>query len=116
MKHLDDLLTEAIDITFAKQVLVVVDRLAVADDARGRLTDAVGTAFREGDGDCVIVFTGAGPNAAHDEAVDAAALHRALRVRQRRHRRAVADAAALLVQQPARCVRALQRIRRDARV
>ncbi len=57
MKHLDELLTEAIDITFAKRLLVVVDRLAVGDEARGRLADAVGTAFREGDGDCVIVFT-----------------------------------------------------------
>jgi excinuclease ABC subunit A len=48
---------EAIDITFAKQLLVVVDRLAVGDDARGRMAEAVGTAFRDGDGDCVIVFT-----------------------------------------------------------
>ncbi|HEY7395573.1 MAG TPA: excinuclease ABC subunit UvrA, partial [Gemmatimonadaceae bacterium] len=55
IRHLDDLMTEAVDITFAKEVLVVVDRLAVADDARGRLADAVGTAFREGDGDCVII-------------------------------------------------------------
>jgi len=57
VKHLDDLLTDAIDITFAKQVLVVVDRLAVGDDARARLPEAVGTAFREGDGECVILFT-----------------------------------------------------------
>ncbi len=57
VKHLDDLLAEAIDITFAKQLLVVVDRLAVGDDARGRLPEAVGTAFREGDGECVVLFT-----------------------------------------------------------
>jgi excinuclease ABC subunit A len=57
IKHLDELMTETLDITFAKQVLVVVDRLAVGDEARGRLPEAVGTAFREGDGDCVIVFT-----------------------------------------------------------
>jgi len=56
IKHLDELMTEAVDVTFAKQILVVVDRLAVGDEARGRLADAVGTAFREGDGDCVIVF------------------------------------------------------------
>ena len=56
VKHLDDLLTEPIDVTFAKEVLVVVDRLTVSDDARGRLVDAVGTAFRESDGDCVILF------------------------------------------------------------
>ena len=30
---------------------------SVGDEARGRLADAVGTAFREGDGDCVILFT-----------------------------------------------------------
>jgi excinuclease ABC subunit A len=57
VKHLDDLLNEKIDLTFAKQLLVVVDRLAVGDEARGRLPEAVGTAFREGDGDCVIMFT-----------------------------------------------------------
>jgi excinuclease UvrABC ATPase subunit len=57
IKHLDDLMTEAIDVTFAKELLVVVDRLAVGDDARGRLADAVGTAFREGDGDCVVILS-----------------------------------------------------------
>jgi excinuclease ABC subunit A len=57
VKHLDDLMTEKIDITFAKQLLVVVDRLAVGDEARGRLPEAVGAAFREGDGECVILFT-----------------------------------------------------------
>jgi excinuclease ABC subunit A len=55
VKHLDDLLTENVDITFAKEVLVIVDRLVVSDESRGRLADAVGTAFREGDGDCVII-------------------------------------------------------------
>ncbi|HEV8215465.1 MAG TPA: excinuclease ABC subunit UvrA, partial [Gemmatimonadaceae bacterium] len=57
IKHLDDLMTEAIDVTFAKELLVVVDRLAVGDDARGRLADAVGTAFREGDGDAVVILS-----------------------------------------------------------
>src|SRR6185503_18818937 len=63
IKHLDDLLTEAVDVTFAKELLVVVDRLAVGDDARGRLADAVGTAFREGDGDCVVIVSAASPTA-----------------------------------------------------
>ena len=58
VKHLDDLLTEAIDVTFAKEVLVVVDRLTVSDESRGRLADAIGTAFREGDGDCAVLFAG----------------------------------------------------------
>ncbi len=109
-------MTEAIDVTFAKELLVVVDRLVVGDEARGRLADAVGTAFREGDGDCVILFTETVSTTLTPRAVDAAALHRALRVRERRHARPDADAAALLVQQPARRLRALQRIRRDARV
>jgi excinuclease ABC subunit A len=57
VKHLDDLAVEAVDITFAKEVLVVIDRLAVGEEVRSRLADAVGSAFREGDGDCVILFT-----------------------------------------------------------
>ncbi|MFI5228065.1 MAG: excinuclease ABC subunit UvrA [Gemmatimonadales bacterium] len=56
--HLEELATTAaVDVTFAKQLLVIVDRLAVADDARGRVADALGTAFREGDGDCIVLFT-----------------------------------------------------------
>jgi excinuclease ABC subunit A len=57
VKHLDELLVEHVDITFAKEVLVVIDRLVVSDDARGRLADAVATAFREGDGDVVVLTT-----------------------------------------------------------
>ena len=57
--HLEDLKGGALNLTRAKEVLVVVDRLAVDDAARGRLADAVATAFREGDGDCVIVVEGA---------------------------------------------------------
>jgi excinuclease ABC subunit A len=58
VKHLDDLRTEPIDITFATEVLVIVDRLAVAPDVRGRLAEAAGTAFTEGDGYCVIQVAG----------------------------------------------------------
>jgi excinuclease ABC subunit A len=74
VKHLDDLMTEAIDVTFAKELLVVVDRLAVGDDARDRLADAVGTAFREGDGDCAVILS---------EAKDLSSLPRALRFTER---------------------------------
>ena len=56
VRHLDELSTLPIDVTFAKELLVLVDRLAVDDESRGRLADAIGTAFREGDGDCVILF------------------------------------------------------------
>jgi excinuclease ABC subunit A len=55
--HLDELAESKRDITRAKELLVVVDRLAVSPDSSGRLSDAVGTAFAEGEGDCVILFT-----------------------------------------------------------
>ena len=64
IKHLDDLQHENVDVTFAKELLVVIDRLAVADDARGRLSDAVATAFREGDGDASIILADAPRKAA----------------------------------------------------
>ncbi|HEU5175093.1 MAG TPA: excinuclease ABC subunit UvrA, partial [Gemmatimonadaceae bacterium] len=51
------------DLAAAAEVLVVVDRLAVGDGAAGRLADAVGTAFSEGDGDCVVVRADAGETA-----------------------------------------------------
>ena len=57
--HLDDLERDATDVTAAAELLVVVDRLVVEPEARGRIVDAVGTAFREGDGDCVTIFTAA---------------------------------------------------------
>ena len=57
VKHLDELQVDAVDITFAREVLVVIDRLVVDEGARGRIADAVATAFREGDGDAVILTT-----------------------------------------------------------
>lgn len=53
--HLDELAVSKRDITRAKELLVVVDRLTVSPETSGRLSDAVGTAFREGEGDCVIL-------------------------------------------------------------
>jgi excinuclease ABC subunit A len=55
--HLDELAATKRDLTRAKELLVVVDRLAVSPETGGRLSDAVGTAFAEGEGDCVILFT-----------------------------------------------------------
>ncbi len=55
--HLDELAESKRDITRANELLVVVDRLAVSPESSGRLSDAVGTAFAEGEGDCVILFT-----------------------------------------------------------
>jgi excinuclease ABC subunit A len=54
--HLDDLAAPRMNITRAKELLVVVDRLSVSPDSAGRLSDAVQTAFRDGEGDCVILF------------------------------------------------------------
>jgi len=53
--HLEDLKGGAIDLTRAKELFVIVDRLTADDAQRGRIADAVATAFREGDGDCAIV-------------------------------------------------------------
>ncbi|MFL5623960.1 MAG: excinuclease ABC subunit A, partial [Gemmatimonadaceae bacterium] len=54
--HLDELTESKRDITRAKELLVVVDRLTTSAESAGRLSDAVATAFREGEGDCVILF------------------------------------------------------------
>src|SRR5688572_27192034 len=57
--HLDELAGSKRDITRTKELLVVVDRLASLPDTGGRLSDAVGTAFAEGEGECVILLTDA---------------------------------------------------------
>ena len=57
--HLDELATAHLDVTFATELLIIIDRLVVAPETRGRLADAVAAAFREGDGDAVILFTNA---------------------------------------------------------
>ena len=55
--HLDELAESKRDITRSKELLVVVDRLVASPEASGRLSDAVGVAFAEGEGDCVIMFS-----------------------------------------------------------
>ncbi|HJP61548.1 MAG TPA: excinuclease ABC subunit UvrA, partial [Gemmatimonadaceae bacterium] len=45
------------DITRSKELLVIVDRLVASPEGVGRLSDAVGTAFAEGEGDCVVLLT-----------------------------------------------------------
>ncbi|MBC7789107.1 MAG: excinuclease ABC subunit UvrA [Anaerolineae bacterium] len=55
-KHVDELSASGKEVTTASDLLVLVDRLVVAADAERRLTDAVGTAFAEGDGECVILL------------------------------------------------------------
>jgi excinuclease ABC subunit A len=54
--HLDDLAAAEIDLAKVPEVLVVVDRLALSDDIGARLNDAIGTAFADGDGECVIIL------------------------------------------------------------
>ncbi len=53
--HVDDLNGKKPDLTKCAEVLVVTDRLTVDTASRSRLTDAIETAFREGDGDCVVL-------------------------------------------------------------
>jgi len=54
--HLDDLAAAGIDLPTAPEPLVLVDRLTVDPATSGRIADAVGTAFADGDRDCVILF------------------------------------------------------------
>jgi excinuclease ABC subunit A len=56
VRHLDELAGGSPDLTTARELLVVVDRLTVSPDSARRLAEAVGTAFAEGDGDCVVLL------------------------------------------------------------
>jgi excinuclease ABC subunit A len=58
--HLDDLPDDA-DLTRAQELLVVVDRLRVDAEERGRLADSLQTAFSEGEGEAVVVVPGEAP-------------------------------------------------------
>ncbi len=55
-RHLDDVEAAGVDLTTAGELLVVVDRLAVGAEAAPRLAEALGAAFREGDGDAAVLF------------------------------------------------------------
>lgn len=55
VRHLDELDTATPNLAKVKELLVVTDRLAIGPDARNRLTDALETAFSEGDGEAVVV-------------------------------------------------------------
>jgi excinuclease ABC subunit A len=54
--HLDELDAASIDLTRVSEVLVVVDRLALNAEVGARLNDAIGTAFADGDGECVVIL------------------------------------------------------------
>jgi len=53
--HIDDLGGKKPDLTRCTEGLVVADRLTVEAAERSRLTDGLETAFREGDGDAVVL-------------------------------------------------------------
>ncbi|MBL0172952.1 MAG: excinuclease ABC subunit UvrA [Gemmatimonadaceae bacterium] len=54
--HLDELATAGIDLATSPSLYIVVDRLRADTTMRGRIADAVQTAFNEGDGDVVLLF------------------------------------------------------------
>ncbi|MEO6445137.1 MAG: excinuclease ABC subunit UvrA, partial [Gemmatimonadaceae bacterium] len=51
--HLDDLSAASVDLAATRDLVVVVDRVSIAPDARGRIAESVAIAFREGEGDAV---------------------------------------------------------------
>ena len=53
-RHLDEL-PEGLDLHEAREVLVIVDRLSADDSLRGRLVDAIATAFAEGEGVALVL-------------------------------------------------------------
>jgi len=68
--HLDELPPKT-NLTKAKELLVVADRLAVSPAERTRFTDAFETAFMEGDGDAVTLTADGGRRTADTETDDA---------------------------------------------
>jgi excinuclease ABC subunit A len=56
LDDLPDAPPKARDLARAADVTVVIDRLRREPEATGRIAEAVATAFREGDGDCVVLF------------------------------------------------------------
>lgn len=56
VQHLDELENKNLDLTRARELLVIVDRLVVSPDSVARLSDAIGTAFADGEGDCVVLL------------------------------------------------------------
>ncbi|MBA3853747.1 MAG: excinuclease ABC subunit A, partial [Gemmatimonas sp.] len=53
--HLDEITGTKPNLAKSKELLVITDRLAVNAEQRTRLTDALETAFREGDGDAIVL-------------------------------------------------------------
>ena len=55
LKTLEEVEAEGIKLTRAKELLVAVDRLSSSVESAGRIAEAIGTAFRDGDGECVVL-------------------------------------------------------------
>ena len=55
MKTLEEIAANRVPLTSARQLLVVVDRLSADPESAGRIAESVGTAFRDGDGECVVI-------------------------------------------------------------
>ena len=60
LKTLEEVDVERVSLIRASSLLVAVDRLTADPESAGRIAEAIGTAFREGDGECVVVGPGAG--------------------------------------------------------
>ncbi|MEA3247315.1 MAG: excinuclease ABC subunit A, partial [Gemmatimonadota bacterium] len=92
--HLDELAAGA-NLARATELLVVTDRLVVGPDVRTRLTDALETAFREGDGDAIVLTShasdGAADAAAHGRGSSAASRRPAPRLAFTQHFRCPDD-------------------------
>ena len=56
----DDPTEFGVDLSAEPEILVVVDRLKVADDVADRLADSMGTCFAEGEGEAVVVVADGG--------------------------------------------------------
>ena len=57
VRHLDDASGAPGALRDAPDLLVIVDRLTAGRQSAGRVAEAVATAFREGDGECVALFS-----------------------------------------------------------
>ncbi|HRQ77895.1 MAG TPA: excinuclease ABC subunit UvrA [Gemmatimonadaceae bacterium] len=64
--HLDEITGSKPNLAKVRELLVVTDRLAVSAAQRTRLTDALETAFREGDGDAVVLPVASAATSATD--------------------------------------------------
>jgi excinuclease ABC subunit A len=54
--HVDEVKQLKAPLSEASDLLVIVDRIVARGAAAGRVTEAIATAFREGDGECIVLF------------------------------------------------------------